>query len=186
MAALLEAKKVLLPNASKHIEIRKHFNNISKKHRLKYRPKICAAGLNQRVNSNLLIATCCWADIQGPAPRCWSRFWTRTLNIVSAEETLIFRSKLPAAETRKSTGNSVLEILNGATPELLNKSHRIICRSLKNFSETQIGDRLLIDKNPSQTAQIPAVVRIFPQTKFLVALRDREMFASVVLCNRSR
>jgi len=34
---------------------------------------------------------------------------------------------------------------------------------------------LLIDKNPDQTALIPAVIRIFPESEFLVALRDRGM-----------
>jgi hypothetical protein len=35
-----------------------------------------------------------------------------------------------------------------------------------------VGARLLIDKNPSYNVLIPAFVRIFPETKFLVALRD--------------
>ena len=35
-----------------------------------------------------------------------------------------------------------------------------------------IGGRLLVDKNPSLTFLIPAFVRVFPETRFLVALRD--------------
>jgi hypothetical protein len=35
-----------------------------------------------------------------------------------------------------------------------------------------IGDRLLIDKNPSLTFLIPPFIRIFPETKLLIALRD--------------
>jgi hypothetical protein len=35
-----------------------------------------------------------------------------------------------------------------------------------------IASRLLLDKNPVLTFLIPAFVRIFPETKFLIALRD--------------
>ncbi len=35
-----------------------------------------------------------------------------------------------------------------------------------------VGGRLLIDKNPSYTFFIPALIRIFPEIKFLIALRD--------------
>jgi hypothetical protein len=35
-----------------------------------------------------------------------------------------------------------------------------------------IGERLLIDKNPSLTFLIPALIRVFPEIKLLVALRD--------------
>ena len=35
-----------------------------------------------------------------------------------------------------------------------------------------LGNRLLIDKNPSLTFLIPAMARIFPEMKFILALRD--------------
>jgi hypothetical protein len=35
-----------------------------------------------------------------------------------------------------------------------------------------VGSKLLVDKNPALNVLIPAVVRIFPETQFLVALRD--------------
>ena len=35
-----------------------------------------------------------------------------------------------------------------------------------------IGSRLLIDKNPSLTFLIPLLIRVFPEIKLLVALRD--------------
>jgi len=35
-----------------------------------------------------------------------------------------------------------------------------------------IGERLLIDKNPSLTFLIPALIRVFPEIKLLVTLRD--------------
>jgi len=40
------------------------------------------------------------------------------------------------------------------------------------FIGKTIGAKLLIDKNPALNVLIPAVVRIFPEARFLVALRD--------------
>jgi hypothetical protein len=45
-------------------------------------------------------------------------------------------------------------------------------RSMEGFLGKPIGNRLLIDKNPSIHVLIPAFVRIFPEIKLLVALRD--------------
>ena len=35
-----------------------------------------------------------------------------------------------------------------------------------------IKDRLLIDKNPSHTSVMPVLIRIFPESRILIALRD--------------
>jgi tetratricopeptide (TPR) repeat protein len=40
------------------------------------------------------------------------------------------------------------------------------------FLGQPIGSRLLIDKNPSLTIQFPFIARIFPEARFIVALRD--------------
>jgi hypothetical protein len=40
------------------------------------------------------------------------------------------------------------------------------------FLGKPIGGRLLIDKNPSLTILIPFIIRLFPEIKFVVALRD--------------
>ena len=40
------------------------------------------------------------------------------------------------------------------------------------FMGNPIGDRLLIDKNPSLTGLVPGLVRVFPETRFIIALRD--------------
>jgi tetratricopeptide (TPR) repeat protein len=45
-----------------------------------------------------------------------------------------------------------------------------------------IGERVHLDKNPTHTLFIPAIVRLFPETKFLVALRDpRDVIVSCYL-----
>jgi hypothetical protein len=40
------------------------------------------------------------------------------------------------------------------------------------FLGKTLGERLLVDKNPALNVLIPTVVRIFPEAKFLIALRD--------------
>jgi hypothetical protein len=47
-----------------------------------------------------------------------------------------------------------------------------------------IGERLLVDKNPSYTFLIPALIRIFPEIKLLIALRDpRDVVLSCFMQN---
>ena len=45
-------------------------------------------------------------------------------------------------------------------------------RDMELTLDQPIGARLLIDKNPSYTFLVPSMVRIFPEIKFLIALRD--------------
>jgi len=45
-------------------------------------------------------------------------------------------------------------------------------RCAEMFLRQAIGSRLLVDKNPGLNVMVPVLVRVFPETKFLVALRD--------------
>jgi hypothetical protein len=40
------------------------------------------------------------------------------------------------------------------------------------FLHQPVGNRLLVDKNPGVNVMVPVLARVFPETKFLVALRD--------------
>jgi hypothetical protein len=44
--------------------------------------------------------------------------------------------------------------------------------AIEDTLDEAIGDRVHLDKNPTHTLFIPAIVRLFPETKFLIALRD--------------
>jgi len=67
----------------------------------------------------------------------------------------------------------------------LTKLHQLRRRYLAAIEETlgeSIGDRVHLDKNPTHTLFIPAIVRLFPETKFLIALRDpRDVVVSCYL-----
>lgn len=43
--------------------------------------------------------------------------------------------------------------------------------------EQPLGDRLLLDKNPSQLNRLPAILRVFPEARVLMALRDPRAIA---------
>lgn len=42
----------------------------------------------------------------------------------------------------------------------------------ENYLDQPIGERLLVEKNPLQTADLPVPLRLFPEARLLVALRD--------------
>jgi tetratricopeptide (TPR) repeat protein len=92
---------------------------------------------------------------------------------VSAEETHILHDEayLPLSRGFPQSA-SVLEVLDSAPPSLLQRSRENYFRFTETFIDRKIGNRILIDKNPALNVLIPAVVRIFPEARFLIALRD--------------
>ena len=94
--------------------------------------------------------------------------------IVSAEETRLFWEEAFAPLTRgwRQEISSFVSILESAPPERLRQSREDYFLCADRFVGQAVGGRLLIDKNPSLTSFIPAFARVFPEAKFLVALRD--------------
>jgi tetratricopeptide (TPR) repeat protein len=93
--------------------------------------------------------------------------------IVSAEETHILHDEAYLPLSRGfSEATSVLQVLEAAAPSQLRQSRDNYFRFTELFLGKPLGEKLLIDKNPALNVLIPAVVRIFPEAKFLVALRD--------------
>jgi tetratricopeptide (TPR) repeat protein len=94
-------------------------------------------------------------------------------DIVSAEETPVFawEAWLPLSRG-KPRDASMFSVLNSAPPSAVRHAGRTYFGSIEKFLGQPVGQRLLIDKNPSLTELVPAVVRVIPETKFLIALRD--------------
>lgn len=93
--------------------------------------------------------------------------------IVSAEETHILHDEAYLSLSRGFPPSaSVLEVLDSAPPSRLCQSRDDYFRFTGLFLGKSIGDKLLIDKNPALNVLIPAVARIFPEARFLIALRD--------------
>jgi tetratricopeptide (TPR) repeat protein len=94
-------------------------------------------------------------------------------DVISAEETRLMHDEayLPLIRDLPE-GTAILPALDGASPDLIGRSRKNYFHCADLYLRRPIGGRLLLDKNPSLNLMIPMVVRIFPETKFLVALRD--------------
>lgn len=103
-------------------------------------------------------------------------------DIISAEETPIFFETYLGLRQRFPDDANMLSILDSAPPVGLRQMREDYFRSMESFSGNSIGSRLLIDKNPSLTALVPAIIRVFPEIKILTALRDpRDVWLSVFM-----
>jgi hypothetical protein len=94
-------------------------------------------------------------------------------DIVSAEETHVFHDEAYLPLTRGFAQDaSILSLLESTPVSVLQASRRNYLRCTELFLGSAIGSRVLLDKNPSLSVMVPAVVRIFPEMKFVAALRD--------------
>ncbi|MGD1087639.1 MAG: sulfotransferase [Verrucomicrobiota bacterium] len=94
-------------------------------------------------------------------------------DIISAEETTIFLDDAFAPLRRNSPPNSdMLTVLETADNPALQQSRAAYFDSMNLSIGSAVANRLLLDKNPMFTGMIPAFIRIFPETRFLIALRD--------------
>ena len=93
--------------------------------------------------------------------------------VLTAEETQILHDEAYLPLCRGfSPEASVLEVLESAPASRLRQSRENYFRFTELFLGGARGDRMLVDKNPALSSLIPAAARIFPEAKFLIALRD--------------
>jgi len=94
-------------------------------------------------------------------------------DLVSAEETEIFTNEayLPLRRNLPPE-TSMLAGLDAAPANELHRSRENFYRTMESHIGSPLNGRLLIDKNPGRHYLMPAMVRILPEIKFLVALRD--------------
>lgn len=93
--------------------------------------------------------------------------------VMTAEETHILHDEAYLPLSRGfPTEASVFEVLESAPVSRLRQSRENYFRFTELFLGQRLGDRLLVDKNPALNSLIPAAARIFPEAKFLIALRD--------------
>jgi tetratricopeptide (TPR) repeat protein len=173
MAAFLEAKTLLSPNAGPHLAELKI---------VRQRIQIMRENLNVKTLKRWLDSVPSLSPPRRLALLCGHPRSGTTLleqvvdshpDIVSLEETAIFHDDayMPLARTQPDE-TPMLPVLEAASTEALRQSRTNYFRSAELFLGQPIGDLLLIDKNPSLTFLIPLLLRIFPEIKLLVALRD--------------
>lgn len=171
--ALLEAKALLRPAASNHAATLRGVQERVRE-------------MEQFITANVLEGWANTANTLQPVrrlailcghPRSGTTLFEQVLDAhpgaVSAEETHILHDEAYLPLTRGFAPEaSVLEVLESAPASRLRQSREDYFRFTEMFLGQGLGDRLLVDKNPALTVLIPAVARIFPEAKLLIALRD--------------
>jgi tetratricopeptide (TPR) repeat protein len=173
MAAFLEAKSMILPGAT-------HFMAAQKV--VQERLKFAAEKLDQATVDRWKAQA---TDLQPPCrlallcghPRSGTTLLEQVLDshpdIISAEETTIFSHQAFDGLVRAAPPRTLmLGVLEAASPAALRQARQNYADCMAKFLGHPPDARLLIDKNPSLTGLVPAVVRVFPEAKLLVALRD--------------
>jgi len=183
MAALLEAKALLRPNAGPYTATLHHMQSRAKE----MEQTITAAVLDrwradaERLQPPRRIALLCGH------PRSGTTLLEQVLDahsdVTSAEETKLMHDDAYLPLIRDfPEGTSILQALDSVPLSLVGHARENYFRCMELFLRRKIGARLLVDKNPAMNLMIPMVVRVFPETKFLIALRDpRDVVVSCFL-----
>jgi len=173
MAALLEAKALLRPASASH---QSTLAGIQARVR-EMEQTISSSVLERWFDSRATLQPSRQLAVLCGHPRSGTTLLEQVLDshpaIVSAEETHILHDEAYLPLSRGfSPEASLLEVLESAPVSALQKSREDYFRFTELFAGKTIGSKLLIDKNPALNVLIPAVARIFPEAKFLVAIRD--------------
>ena len=104
-------------------------------------------------------------------------------DLTSLEETMNFHDDAYSLLLQRMPDETpILPVLEAATVDTLQQARANYFRTAELFQNEPLGGRLLIDKNPSLTYLIPQMIRIFPEIKLLIALRDpRDVALSVFM-----
>jgi tetratricopeptide (TPR) repeat protein len=173
MAAFLEAKGMILPNAGTYISSQKLVHARLKMAEQTFKPEMVA---RWKAQGSLFQPPCRLALLCGH-PRSGTTLLEQVLDshpdFVSAEETTIFaRESFGSLLQGGQPQTLMLDVLEAASLGALQQARQNYTSLMAKFLDTPVGHRILVDKNPSLTGLIPAFVRIFPEAKLLVALRD--------------
>jgi tetratricopeptide (TPR) repeat protein len=93
--------------------------------------------------------------------------------VISAEESMVFHNHayFPLGQA-VSGGATFVSSLDWLAARSMRQIRSDYFRGLQSLLGEPIGSRLLLDKNPANTFDVPALARIFPETRFVAALRD--------------
>jgi tetratricopeptide (TPR) repeat protein len=93
--------------------------------------------------------------------------------LVSSDEREAFgRDIFPAIWRTEQTPLPTAEALDNASLERLSAQRQRYLTYMEAALNEPVGNRIHLDKNPTLTLLIPGMVRLFPETKLLIALRD--------------
>lgn len=94
-------------------------------------------------------------------------------DIVSVEETDLIHDEIYRPMIRNFPPNTgFFPMVDSAPPGMLCHLRENYFRCSEMLLGEAINGRLLVDKNPGKNLMVPILLRTFPETKFLIALRD--------------
>jgi tetratricopeptide (TPR) repeat protein len=172
MAAFVEAKELIRPGAARYI---------GSQQSVRTQIEHATANVSRELLERWLEAG---KDFQPPRriallcghPRSGTTLLEQVLDahaqVVSSEETPIFFENYLTLKEHAPPDAPMLSALDTAASTAVRRAREEYFRCTEALLGTPVADRLLIDKNPSLTPLVPAFVRIFPESRFLVALRD--------------
>lgn len=173
MTALLEAKALMRPHAASQAAVLDHIQGRA----WEMEQSITAAVMDRwRADADKLQPPRRIALLCGH-PRSGTTLLEQVLDshsdITSAEETKLMHDDAYLPLIRDfPEGTSVLQALDSVPLNVIRRARENYFRCTEMFLGHKIGGRLLVDKNPGMNLLIPMIVRVFPETKFLIALRD--------------
>jgi Flp pilus assembly protein TadD len=173
MTALLEAKALLRPHAGPFAATLHHMQSRAKE----MEQTITTAVMDRwRADVDKLQPLRRIALLCGH-PRSGTTLLEQVLDahsdVTSAEETKMMHDDAYLPLIRDfPEGTSILQALDTVPPSIICYARENYFRSMELFLRRKIEGRLLLDKNPAVNLMIPMVVRVFPETKFLIAVRD--------------
>lgn len=93
--------------------------------------------------------------------------------LVSSAESMVWRNTVWMPLLREFPGaSSMRSVLEKITRQRIEAARDRYWRGIAQTVEGAIGDRLLLDKNPSIFPELAGAARVFPEARVLVALRD--------------
>jgi tetratricopeptide (TPR) repeat protein len=93
-------------------------------------------------------------------------------DLVSSEERDFIGNELVRTFTQHRPSKALAEVFNELTPSQIESHRHRYFRSMEYLLGEPICDRLHLDKNPAYNLTIPLVLRMFPESRLIVALRD--------------
>jgi tetratricopeptide (TPR) repeat protein len=93
-------------------------------------------------------------------------------DLVSSEERDFIGKELFFEITGHNKKLPVIEALNELDAEKIDTQRRRYFRAMEYLLGEPIGGRMHLDKNPAYNLTIPIVLRVFPETRLVIALRD--------------
>lgn len=173
MASFVGAKTLLIPKAAPYLQelsivrtqLRNLRNQITYEHVRTWQKN--AAMLKERIPITLL------AGHPRSGTTLLEQLLQTSTQTASLEETdIFFDEAFMPLERNSPVGSSILSVLNAPDNTLLESCRAHYLSSAAKHLNKSLKDLLLIDKNPSLTFLIPHFLRIFPEARFLVAIRD--------------